>query len=115
MDEYSYPYPVGDAGREQVRLAALYLDGVKPDWWQHIDPLKLNLRSECSCVCGQNGLEWGSHAAALYVKHPRIPAGSFAARKFEPFWLEEIAQRMPSPVREPVRASAVSPRGASVS
>lgn len=90
---------------EAVRLTAEYLDGVKPDWWSHINPLTLDLQSHETCICGQNRLNWAEHRDGFYAKHGGQWA-VFAYRGLEPFWLEEIAQRMPTPVGAPEKVLA---------
>ena len=81
--------------KEEIAAAARYMDNWKPDWWQNIDPLRLNLQKDCDCICGQNDLDWNIPRYAGF-------SGCFSARSNEPLWLEEIARRMPAPVREPV-------------
>lgn len=81
-----------------VASAAETMDQLKPDWWQHIDPLTLNLENWKTCICGQNGLDWRV-ARDTGGKFTHSPV--FAARPFEPYWLEEIAKRTPD--REPAK------------
>lgn len=83
--------------RKAVREAALYMDGVKPDWWQRIDPLRLDLSDCARCVCGQNELKWTHH----FFPGPDLTDLAIVTsnREYEPLWLEEIASRMPDSAR----------------
>ena len=80
-----------DERREGVRSAALFMDLVKPDWWKHVDAVRLDLSDPCDCVAGQNGLDWNVLAGFCEVFFL-----SSCERGDEPVWLEEIALRMES-------------------
>lgn len=95
--------------RGWFRDAVTYIDSAKPDWWTNIDPLTLDLGDSSTCICGQNGLSWNEH----FHGRNHGQATATCARRFTPLWLEEIAQRMPSPDREPVPASTRRPLVAS--
>ena len=90
-----YEEMLAEENRNLVKAAALHMDSVKPDWWRHVDPLILDLQDSNACICGQNGLGWKEHRVAFLR--------AFSDRDLEPYWLEEIAQRMllrPSPSRK---------------
>lgn len=94
---------------DDVAKAARHLDRIKPDWWQRIDPLTLDIGDPCRCICGQNGLNWVVESAAADVRTGTLASPTATTE----LWLEEIARRMPSPDREPVPASATTPVGVS--
>lgn len=72
-----------------VRESALVLDAIKPDWWQHVDPILLDLEECETCVCGQNGLYWDE---IFYETHRELAEFS-SDSEYEPLWLAEIAAR----------------------
>lgn len=102
------------SAREEVRAAAVYLDGIKPDWWRHVDARRLNMRLCRSCVAGQNDIDYEAASRAVGFTGCTDPGtgtifGPFGDdRAYEPFWLEEMALRMPAAVpeqdRDPVTA-----------
>lgn len=93
---------------EMVREGAKLLDRVNPDWWMHIDPLKLEMGSCTACIAGQSGLDYEEANRTLGFtgwtgkpwddeSHIAGPFGDNPA--LVPHWLEEIASRMPDSAR----------------
>jgi hypothetical protein len=72
---------------EMVASAAMYMDGVKPDWFLCIDPVTLDMMSVSRCVCGQNGLNFEEHGRKF--GHGYV----FAANQARGFWLDQIEKR----------------------
>jgi len=79
-----------------VRRAALYMDKIKPDWFEHVDPLRLNLDEPCDCVAGQNGYNWDEFEDDAFEAQRPDVVMLLCSRAYEPLWLEEIALRMES-------------------
>jgi len=84
---------------ENADWAARQLDRIKPDWWETVDPLTLDMANPDMCVCGQNGLGWV--ATADLTDDPKKFRFATGGATMEPLWLEEIAKRLPEvPVPE---------------
>ena len=75
--------------RMEVRQAAMIMDKEKPDWYEHIDPITLDMTDSDDCVCGQNGLVWGD---LFWGCHYDLRYAT-SDPETVPLWLEEIAVR----------------------
>lgn len=82
--------------RELVRQGALYMDCLKSDWWEHIDPLALKMQETCNCIMGQNDLPWIESLPAGETVYGDPLRFAFCGEHKAVYWLEEIAVRMES-------------------
>jgi hypothetical protein len=94
--------------RNAVREAALRMDEWASGWELRVDPLALDQQDSDKCICGQSGLDWSERSKEFRERGGDTGAAIFSGRWMEPYWLEEIAKRMPSTVVEPDRERVAS-------
>lgn len=78
---------------EEVRLAALFMDGYHPGWAQGVNLDTLDQNNSDKCIAGQNGLRWEDPMRA-FEKKAGFGSCVFSDREATKLWREEIALRL---------------------